>query len=393
MFRLAIAVVLGMLLAAPARAQQPITRADTAAVLVAEAERLASGDADELAAALARLVQRRYGDTPAAARAAAVLAQLVETRPVGVSRAGRVGLISYTTLYGAWLGVAFPLMLESESPEAYGLGLLVGAPIGFFGGRAFAHGRSVTGGDAGVITWGGLWGTWQGGGWMNVLGGDEVCDPPEFGGGCYDSGPEASDIVGAMVAGGLIGTGVGMYAADRTDIGGGTATMISWASLWGTWGGVASAIVLDFEGEDEPLVAALLGGDAGLLAMALLAPRWDMSSGRAWLVNAGGVMGGTIGAGLDLIVQPSDEDVAILIPTIGAGIGLALGAHLTRDMDEGRVRRGMLDDDASPALVRVRDGEWSVSLPQPAPALLREHASDRGELGLRFELLDARFGS
>ena len=140
------------------------------------------------------------------------------------------------------------------------------------------------------------------------------------------------------------------------------------------------------------MIAALIGGDVGFASMAVLAPRWDMSTGRAWLINAAGVMGGAIGGGIDLLIQPDDEDIAVLIPTIGAAVGLGLGAHLTRDYDEGRVREGMLEpaDDGS-ALVRLRNGEWRVALPQPAPVLLRENPRDDGELGVRVQLLDARF--
>ena len=376
-----------LLLALPAaaRAQEPISRADSAEVLVGTAERLQAQGSTELAEALARLVERRYADTPAAARAAALLTTTVATRE---SRSGRAGLISFTTIYGAWLGVAVPAMLGADSPEAYGLGLLTGAPLGFFGGRAYAKDRSVSAGDAGLITWSGLFGTWQGGGWVQV-GDDLECDV-DF---CSEDGPDSEEIFGWMVAGGLLGIGTSMVVADRTDVTGGTATMIGWGSLWGTGLGLVTAVIADYEGNDEPLTAALIGGDVGLLSMALLAPRWDMSSGRAWLVNAGGVMGAAVGGGIDLIIQPDDEDLAILIPTVGAAVGLGLAAHLTRDMDEGRVREGMLRDprDASGALLRLREGDWSVALPQPTPALLREHARDDGELGLRVELLDARF--
>ena len=375
-----------VLLAAPARAQQPVTRADSADVLVGTAERLRAQGSDELADALARLVQRRYADTPAAARAAALLAVTAERRE---SRSGRVGVIAYSTIYGAWLGAAVPAMFDADEPFVYGLGLLAGAPIGFFGGRAYTRNRSVTAGDAGVIAWSGLWGTYQGIGWQEAL---EILDDCETDGDVVSCGSDATEIFAPMVVGGLVGTGAAMLAADRWDIGGGTATMIGWGSLWGTGAGLVVAVVADMGGDDEPLLAALIGGDIGFASMAVLAPRWDMSNGRAWLINAAGVMGGAVGGGIDLLITPEDEDIAILIPAIGAAVGLGLGAHLTRDYDEGRMREGLLEpaDDGS-ALVRLRDGEWRIAMPQPAPALLREHARDDGELGVRVELLDARF--
>ena len=384
MTRLVIALFVILLGAAPARAQEPITRSDSAEVLVGVAERLHAQGSDELAEALARLVQRRYADTGAAERAAALLAAVTRT---GDTRAGRIGLISFTTIYGAWLGVAVPAMFDANSAEIYGLGLLLGGPVGFFGGRAYADGRSVSAGDAGAVTWSTLFGSWQGAGWNLAIDRGMVCDIDY----CYDDDPDAQSMFASMVAGGLVGMAGSMLAADRTDIDGGTATMLGWGSLWGTGAGLVVAAIADLEGEHEPLVASLIGGDLGFGSMAVLAPGWNMSTGRAWLINAAGVMGGAIGAGVDLLVQPSNTDVAIMIPTIGVAIGLGAGAHLTRDMEEGRVRRGSLDVDASPALVRLRDGEWAIGLPQPAPALLRDRASGPVEPGIRVQLLDARF--
>ena len=371
-------------IAAPAAAQEPITRADSAEVLVGTAERLHAQGAEELADALARLVERRYADTPAHARALVLLADPATAR---VSRAGRIGLVSFTTIYGAWLGLAVPLMFEADQAEAYGIGLLTGAPLGFFAGRLYASGHSVTGGDAGVIAWGGLWGTWQGAGWMLALGDAEQCD----GFGCSDQDPDGNTTVGASVAGGLLGIGAGMVAARQAEIGGGTSTMISWGSLWGTGAGLVGAVLFDLGNDDEPLIAALLGGDAGLASMAVLAPKWEMSTGRAWLVNAGGVMGAAIGGGLLLLMQPDDEKVAVLIPAIGAGAGLGLAAHMTRDMDEGDVRHGMRGTAPAPGvLLSLRDGEWHVAPPLPAPALLGDGRATR-ELGARVQILDVRF--
>jgi hypothetical protein len=380
------ALLMLLSLSGPAAAQEPVTRADSAAVLVGTAERLHAQGSTELAAALARVVERRYADTPALARASALLALL---RANERSSSGRIGLVAFTTIYGAWLGVAVPWMFDADRPEAYGLGLLTAAPLGFFGGRLFARERSISAGDAGLVAWSGSWGTWQGGGWMAVLGDDEdECIDPGF----CSTGPEVSEVVGAMVIGGLAGIAASGIVADRTDVSGGTATMIGWGSLWGTGLGLVTSVLANLD-DDEILAATLIGGDVGFASAALLAPRWDMSSGRAWLVNASGIMGAAIGGGVDLLIQPGDEDVAILIPTIGAAVGLGLGAALTRDMDEGRVRQGSLRDprDASTALVRLAAGEWRFGLPQPMPVLLRTDGTPDVAPGLRVDLLDARF--
>ena len=52
---------------------------------------------------------------------------------------------------------------------AAGVGLLLGAPAGFFASRAYARSRPLSDGQARAITLGGTWGTWQGFGWASVL--------------------------------------------------------------------------------------------------------------------------------------------------------------------------------------------------------------------------------
>jgi hypothetical protein len=85
----------------------------------------------------------------------------------------------FATLYGLWLGVAVPTALGADDGEAYGAGLLVGGPLGLFSARAVTRSRSLTEGQVRAISWGGIWGTWQGFGVAEVLdiGEDVICDP------------------------------------------------------------------------------------------------------------------------------------------------------------------------------------------------------------------------
>src|SRR5688572_9013278 len=98
-------------LTSPVTAQEPVSRADSADVLVGTAERLHAQGSSALAEALARMVERRYADTPAVTRASALLALL---RANERSSSGRVGLVAFTTIYGAWLGVAVPWMFDAD---------------------------------------------------------------------------------------------------------------------------------------------------------------------------------------------------------------------------------------------------------------------------------------
>ena len=105
------------------------------------------------------------------------------------------------------------------------------------------------------------------------------------------------------------------------------------------------------------------------------------------------------GAGLDLIVKPDDEKVALGIPLAGSIVGLAVGARMTSEMD-----RPALSASAFPASMRgadgmggsllgFREGKFSLGIPSPYPTLVPvENArgfSYKPALGLT--LFDSRF--
>ncbi|HEX6694568.1 MAG TPA: hypothetical protein VF035_07735 [Longimicrobiales bacterium] len=346
------------------------TRADTASVLMDAARQLDADGRRDAARALMELVQRRYAGTPAAAAASAMLAS-----PGARSQAdepGRVELAVFGTTYGLWLGVAVPLMLDIDKAEAYGVGLLTGAPAGFLAARAYNKKHpSLTVGQARAITFGGTWGTWQGFGWTEVLldGSTEDCTE----GGCFfEDDPTTEQLVGAMVAGGVLGIGTGAILA-RKPISSGVATTVSLAGMWGTWFGGAAGAMANYEG-DNLLAAALVGGDAALIAGAVLAPRWNVSRSRARLVSLAGIIGGVAGGGVDLILQPDNEDVALGVPLAGSIAGLLAGAHLTRNYDARNSDRGGANPPGE-ALLEWDDGMRLGSF-TPMPALRRAPVDD-----------------
>lgn len=348
-------LVAGGLLASPSGAAGQ-TRADSAAVLIDAARRLAAEGRAEVAQTLYRYVVERYGGTAAAEEAARLLAG------GGPERDGRVELQVWGTLYGLWLGVGLPLAAGADDPEPYGLGLLLGGPAGFFGSRAYARSRPLSVGQARAITLGGTWGSWQGLGWALVadVGQEErrICPDPQFPEQCFtdQEGDSSEEIAAAVIAGGLVGIVTGAILA-RKPISQGVASTVNFGALWGTWFGVAAGVLMDRE-DDDLLAATLIGGDVGLLATGLLAPAWDLTRERARLISIAGVLGGLAGAGIDLLVQPDDEKVAIAIPLVGSIAGLALGASTTRD----RAAAGGVRDDSSPGANGL-----------PMPTLLRVH--------------------
>jgi hypothetical protein len=365
---------------APAAAQ---TRADSAAVLLHAAQQLQRAGDQAAARALLDYIQRQYAGTMAAAEAARQRPAL--QRALEVQRPGRTELVVWGTGYGAWLGVAVPLMLGSDSPEAYGVGFLAGAPLGFLAARAWDGRHRPTEGQARAITFGGSWGTWQGFGWAEVLDlgtrTHRECVPGV--GECWDYEETNTEArVAAAVAGGLIGVGTGALIARRP-VTPGTAAAVSAGSLWGSWFGFATGYIAGLE-DDGLLAATLLAGNATVLGAALAAPRWQLTESRARLISLGGLIGGLAGVGVLLIAQPDDDKVAVAVPMLTSAAGLAVGAITTAD----RVPA----EPALPggeALLNRNGGRWTMAVPAASVHMQRHEGQLRP--ATRVPLVRARF--
>jgi hypothetical protein len=348
---LRVAVCVFAMLAMPviARAQ---TAADSAGVLLGVADRLESEGEVQLARSILDLITRRYANTPAAEIAAR---RLEVQRANRVEQSGRTELLVFGTTYGLALGAGIPAAFESNDPETYGIGLIVGGPVGFLAARSYARSRSITEGQARAITFGGTWGTWQGFGWAQVLdiGAGEFCN--EFD--CYSGDPDAQAVITSMIAGSVVGIGVGV-ALSQKNISAGTATTVSFGSLWGSWYGGGLVTMLGHNQDDNLLTAILVGGNLGIVGAALGAPKWNFSPQRARLISISGVAGLLGGLGLLMIIQP-DGDEAIAVPLATSTLGLGLGAHWTRRMEPDRVGflRGLEAPSIQPRIIeRVRNG-------------------------------------
>jgi|SRR5688572_10579695 len=361
------------------------TRADSAAVLLNAAERLRQQGDGAAARAVLELITRDYADTPAAAQVEAMLAAV--RRMPAAERPGRTELLIFGATYGAWLGVAVPIILNADDEAAFGVGLLAGAPAGFFAARSYTRSRPLTEGQARAITFGGTFGTWQGFGWAEVLDvgdQDEFCAPETP---CFDVDSD-SDIrarTAAAVVGGLTGIGVGAAIAGKP-ITAGTSTAVTHGGLWGTWFGWALSFLAGTDETDGHVASALIGGDVALITTGLMAPRWQLSESRARLISIAGVIGGLAGGGLMLIVQPEDERSAVAFPLIGSALGLGLGAHWTRGQD-GRAENR--NDAGGGALLNLDQGSWALDLPEPSLRL--ERTGRTAGAAVYVPLLQARF--
>jgi hypothetical protein len=373
-------IALALFAAAPALPAQQTT-ADSAQVLLDAARVLEREGRTRLARDLFRLITEHYPGTPAATAAASAAQALPEPE---VTSFGRTGFYLYHTLYGAFLGLAVPAAFGADGPEPYGAGLLVGAPLGFFGSRAYAKGQIVTDGQAGVISFGSFWGTWQGLGWRAVfeIGDEEVCD--EFG--CYHNESDTAPWV-AAIAGGLTGLATGVAFA-QAPIHRGTSTMIFNSALWGSWYGLALGILTDME-DDDLLAATLIGGDVGVLAAIPAANIWKPTPSQVRLASVVGLAGGFAGGGLALLFNVDDDKTAVALAAGGTTIGLIGGAMLAKGQgsDDGG---GGADLDL--ALFNLGDGV-RLGFPIPIPSAVRTgRATGRQSVpGVRLTLLGGSF--
>lgn len=345
---LPIALVLTLGLSSPAVvAQEPLPESDPATELYRTARTLEADGELGLADALMDYILRRYPDSAAAS---AIRTARAAPGSRSIHEDGRTELVVWSTLYGLWLGVAIPGMLGASGSEPYGLGLLVGGPVGFAAARGATANTPIGAGQAEAITWGGSWGTWQGFGWAHVFDPGQNCPSHTDSGFVYcDPGPSTRAVFGWMVAGGLAGTGAGIAAARGRDIPPGDATLVSLGSLWGTWYGVALGVIAGLE-DDALLASTLIGGNLGAGTGALLGRAYPVSRTDARIASIIGVVGGLAGAGIDLIVQPSNEKVAMAIPAVTSAFALGLGAS--------RIRLGRASQDREEA--GAGGAEWSL---------------------------------
>jgi hypothetical protein len=371
----------GLLFFTPHIAAQ--TRADSANTVLDAARILKREGRDDAARQLLQFIRARYGATPAAATADSLLGTFPRAVAAPAGATGRTGFILFHTLYGGFLGVAIPAALGASGSEAYGAGLLLGAPAGYFGSRAFSRAKITMPGQAGVAAFATAWGTWQGLALQQVLniGQREICEV-DF---CFrDESNEAPWA--AMAIGGIAGLTTGLILASN-EIPSGTSTLVSHSAFWGSWFGLSAGAVLG--AEDDGLVgASLIGGNALLLLAIPAAKSWRPASSRVRLITAAGLAGGLAGFGLDLLTSVEGDGAVLGIPAATSAIGLIAGALATRSAKDADA-----DDDAaaSPAFLTVRDGA-RFRMPLPIPALVPdERQGRRYRPGFRLILLDADF--
>jgi hypothetical protein len=207
------------------------------------------------------------------------------------------------------------------------------------------------------------------------------------------------------LVGGLTGLVAGVLVSHQS-VAAATATMVVHGALWGSWYGLAYAIITDTE-HDPALAAALVGGNAGLLLALPVARAWRPTPSQVWIASAGGVAGGLAGLGAALLTEVGDERASVGMMAAGTTLGLIAGVVLGRDRDASRFGSAGFQS-ALLAISRERAGEeggsgtgWRIGLPLPVPTALpappppgrsgRSHEVGRLVPGIQLRLLEARF--
>ncbi len=345
-----------VLAAAPSPTSAQVSAAESAAVLLETARSFSAAGDQEVARALYRYIVENFAGTAQATAAGLALS----TVPASAAGSGETELQVWSTMYGLFLGIAVPGALGVDQSEPYGIGLLLGGPAGFLTGRTVARRKNITVGQARAITLGGTWGAWQGFGWREVLDieGSQTCD--------FDhcSGSTDQEALTAMILGSAVGLTTGALLA-RKPISDGTAAGANFGALWGTWLGTAGGVLAGLE-DDALLGSALIAGNVGLAAMAFRADDLGWSRNRWRVVSIAGVLGGLGGLGIDLLVQPDDEKVAIGIPLLTSIVGLGVGIRSTRNSPGAYEGRGQ----GAGGLLSYRDGSFHLDDPMLAPTLV-----------------------
>jgi len=248
--------------------------------------------------------------------------------------------------------------------------------------------RNLSEGQARAISWGGIWGTWQGLGWGEVfdLGADEVCG----GDVCYNDGQTSEAVLGSMVVGGLAGIATGAIIA-RNPIRSGVSSAAQGGSIWGTVYSAMLVGMIDPDSGDGGLTTVLIAGNVGLFGGAALASKYQMSRPRVRMINLGALVGLIGGLGIDMLLQPDGEKTALGIPLVTSMAGLGIAAHATRNND----RRLEPGNDTGGALFGWNREGLQLGTPVPMPTMLPvDDLNGRREWrpGVSVELFRARFG-
>jgi hypothetical protein len=79
-----------------------------------------------------------------------------------IDQSGRIESIVFSTLYSTWLGIGTARLANAESEKAIAAGMMIGAPAGLLTSLTLTRNARLSKGQAALVNFSGYWGTWQG---------------------------------------------------------------------------------------------------------------------------------------------------------------------------------------------------------------------------------------
>ena len=234
-----------------------------------------------------------------------------------IDQSGRVGTVVFSTLYSTWLGIGTARLIdETDNAKSVAAGMMIGAPTGLLVSLAATRNAKLTRGQSALINFGGTWGTWQGLGWSILI----------------DEDDDSKSLIRSTMIGGLSGILATSVLTRQIDPSLGDMGIINYGALWGTWLSMCSGKMAGLDDGNELLAWTLIGGNLGMIAMASLSSRIDITPARANWINLGGVIGTTVASGILAIIAESDISEAGAFATlmVGGVAGLVTGIYNTR---------------------------------------------------------------
>ena len=271
-------------------------------------------------------------------------------QPKPISGMSRASLVGFGTLFTTWLGVGTLVLLDIEAPVPYGLALIAAPLSGLAGSLSLTRNSQLSDGQASLINLGGAWGVWQAVGaaaladasekatvGASMVGGaiglalagsivkDRAISPGDatlinFGGiwgtwfsicGAMAIRDRSRDnrnfILGSAMTGGNVGLTTMAVWSTKLNMSRARARLINIGGIVGTLYGLGTSILLDIEPEDRSFWSFMgLGSVVGLTAGTYFTRNYDTQT--SYFTDEG--------IGL-FNLDPAEKRWSLSFPTIG----------------------------------------------------------------------------
>ncbi|MEO1301605.1 MAG: caspase family protein [Myxococcota bacterium] len=244
------------------------------------------------------------------------------------SRDARTELVLVQTVHGLLIGAEICLASDCDDLEEWTAVLGLAGGLGLGASLALSQ-DGVTPGQAAILNSGFLWGVWHGVAIQGAIDAEDFLstEPGRFAESGYTSRLIAAQFGGMLGAHWLHE----VFEPTAADV-----ATVNTLGLWSGLVGFAAHGAVGFPEDDELVwLTALVASDVGAIAGGVLSRYYPISRSRSLVLNAGGLIGGLLGAGVGVLggAEEVDDRTLYVAGGLGALTGLGLTAWLTRDWD------------------------------------------------------------